>query len=164
MSFLTKIKALDYVTKIGLILVVMVGCYLLFIWILSPVLIKTNIPAHGVRMGDHIMTFSNQEQIVLNLVATLLAIIISIAAWLLMKGNSLKQENEVEIMKRALSPDEKKMVEEVQKAGEITQDSLRFRLDWSKAKVSAILLQLDRMNLVQRERQGKTYNVFIKKK
>lgn len=45
--------------------------------------------------------------------------------------------------------------------GRITQDSLRFRLGWSKAKVSRILTNLDRKNIVQRERTGKTYAVFL---
>jgi uncharacterized membrane protein len=38
---------------------------------------------------------------------------------------------------------------------------LRFRLGWSKAKLSRILTNLDKMNLIQRERAGKTYNVFL---
>lgn len=168
MNILRKIKEFDPVTKIGIVLILVVGYYLLFVWVLSPVLIKTNIPSHGLRMEDHLMVFSNPEQTALNVIAILLAIVMGIATWLLIKGTSFKKEqgekNELEIMKRVLSPDEKKMLEEIQSAGEITQDSLRFRLNWSKAKVSAILLQLDRMNLVQRERQGKTYNVFIRKK
>jgi len=67
----------------------------------------------------------------------------------------------LEIIKKALSDDEKAVVDEIRRAGEITQDSLRFRLDWSKAKLSRILTNLDKMNLIQRERVGKTYNVFL---
>ena len=59
---------------------------------------------------------------------------------------------------------EKKILDEVKRAGEITQDSLRFRLNWSKAKISTILTNLDKINLIQRERQGKTYKVFLSKK
>lgn len=33
----------------------------------------------------------------------------------------------------------------------------------SKAKVSTTLTRLDKMNLIQRERQGKTYKVFLSK-
>lgn len=68
---------------------------------------------------------------------------------------------ELKIIKRALSEDEKAVIDEITRAGEITQDSLRFRLDWSKAKLSRILTNLDKMNIIQRERVGKTYNVFI---
>ncbi|MFQ6065443.1 MAG: helix-turn-helix transcriptional regulator, partial [Candidatus Bathyarchaeia archaeon] len=59
------------------------------------------------------------------------------------------------------SEDEKAIIDEIRRAGKITQDSLRFRLGWSKAKVSRILINLDKMNLIQRERIGKTYNVFL---
>ena len=54
-------------------------------------------------------------------------------------------------------------LEAIKKSGEITQDSLRFRLDWSKAKVSTILTNLDKRNLIQRERIGKTYKVYLQK-
>lgn len=64
------------------------------------------------------------------------------------------------ILKKALSPDETALLEQVRASpGGITQDSLRFRLNWSKPKVSTLLSQLDRMGLVQRERMGKTYKV-----
>jgi uncharacterized membrane protein len=72
-----------------------------------------------------------------------------------------RQIDEFDILKRALSADEQAVFQEIQRTGEITQDSLRFRLEWSKAKLSRILTRLDKMNLVQRERVGKTYNVFI---
>ena len=54
-------------------------------------------------------------------------------------------------------------LDEIKKAGEITQDSLRFRLNWSKAKVSTILTNLDKIGLIQRERIGKTYKVYLQK-
>lgn len=73
-------------------------------------------------------------------------------------------EQKREIIKAALTSEEKKMLAEIEKAGEITQDSLRFRLGWSKAKASAIASNLDRMGVVQRERVGKTYRVFLEKK
>jgi uncharacterized membrane protein len=69
--------------------------------------------------------------------------------------------DELEIIKRALSDDEKLVLDEIRRAGEITQDSLRFRLEWSKAKLSRILTNLDKLNLIQRERFGKTYKVFL---
>ena len=72
-------------------------------------------------------------------------------------------DHELQILKRALSTDEKRILEEVEKESEITQDSLRFRLEWSKAKVSTIASNLDRMGLIQRRREGKTYIVFLPK-
>ena len=73
------------------------------------------------------------------------------------------KEKEYNILKKALSKDERTILDEIKKAGEITQDSLRFRLNWSKAKISTILSNLDKMNLIQRERIGKTYRVHLQK-
>ncbi len=75
----------------------------------------------------------------------------------------VSRETELQILKKALNEDEKRVLDEVEKAKEITQDSLRFRLEWSKAKLSAILSNLDKKGLVQRERSGKTYRVFLEK-
>ena len=41
--------------------------------------------------------------------------------------------------------------------------SLRFRLNWSKAKISTILTNLDKKGIVQRQRTGKTYNIYLQK-
>lgn len=171
MDVLTKLRNLDRITKIGLVIIIMIGAYIGFLFLLKPVFIPDGaLGTHDTVMGDHIMTFISPEQRNLNLTSIFLAFIVGFVAWLLIKGDNTKQESkpeardEMEIIKKALSDDEKLILGEIQKAGEITQDSLRFRLNWSKAKVSAILLQLDRINLVQRERQGKTYNVFLQKK
>jgi uncharacterized membrane protein len=69
-------------------------------------------------------------------------------------------KDEFSIIKRALTDDETSLLEKVREVpGGVTQDSLRFRLGWSKAKISTMLTNLDRMGLVQRERFGKTYKV-----
>jgi len=75
-----------------------------------------------------------------------------------------KDVDELKIIRKVLSGDENAIIDEIRRAGKITQDSLRFRLGWSKAKVSRILTNLDKMNLIQRERVGKTYNVFLTEK
>jgi uncharacterized membrane protein len=110
---------------------------------------------HGM-MGFH------AGMMTVNLVAILLALIIGVLVsfWLTTEP-TVKRADEFEILKRALSEDEKAVLEEIRRAGEITQDSLRFRLGWSKTKLSRILTNLDKMNLIQRERIGKTYNVFL---
>ncbi len=172
MQFLQKLKSLDSVTKVGLLLIFMMVIYIGLLFLLKPVFLSAEtLQAHTTVMGDHIMAFNSPEQRNLNLAALFLAFVCGLGVWLLIKGPSSEttetvpeQKSNLEVIKTVLSPDEKKILSEIEKAGEITQDSLRFRLDWSKAKVSAILLQLDRMNLIQRERQGKTYNVFLGKK
>ncbi len=84
-----------------------------------------------------------------------------IASLLLLRAKPVSEVEELKIIKKALSEDEKAVIDEITRAGEVTQDSLRFRLDWSKAKLSRILTNLDKMNIIQRERVGKTYNVFM---
>lgn len=172
MSLFQQIRQFDAVTKGGIIVLFMMFLYILFLFVLKPVFIPENdVMPHTTVMGDHIMSFASPAQRNLNLISLFLSIAAGLGAWLLLKGKYVQSvavqqtpANELQIIKKALSLDEKKILEEIERAGEITQDSLRFRLNWSKAKVSAILLQLDRMNLVQRERQGKTYNVFISRK
>lgn len=75
-------------------------------------------------------------------------------------GRSLRAKA-LNIIQRGLSPDAKAALKEVQRSGSVTQDSLRLRLGWSKAKTSTILTNLDKLNLIQRERMGKTYRVFL---
>ncbi len=172
MHFLKQIQAFDPVTKGGIVVLFMMFIYILFLFVLKPVFIpESDVIAHTTVMGDHIMSFASPAQRNLNIISLFLSVAAGLGIWLLLKGKETKPVavqqspvHELQIIKKALSADEKKLVEEIERAGEITQDSLRFRLDWSKAKVSALLLQLDRMNIVQRERQGKTYNVFISKK
>ena len=79
-------------------------------------------------------------------------------------NNKKRNIDELKIIKRVLSKDERKVIKELEKTREITQDSLGFRLGWSKAKISTILSNLDRMRLIQRKREGKTYSVFLQKK
>ena len=44
-----------------------------------------------------------------------------------------------------------------------TQDSIKFRTGFSKSKVSALILNLEKKGLIQRERLGKTFNIFLSK-
>lgn len=171
MDLLKRVRSLDAVTKVGFIILFMMVLYIIFLFILKPVfIVGEDVAAHTTVMGDHVMTFTSPAQRNLNIAALFISFIMSLGVWLVLRKEEKRareedpERKELDILRKALSPDEKRILNEIEKAGEITQDSLRFRLDWSKAKVSAILLQLDRMNIIQRERQGKTYNVFISKK
>lgn len=75
----------------------------------------------------------------------------------------LRKRDKLRILRQVLSDDEKKILREVKKAKGITQDSLRFRLGWSKAKISAVLGRLDRARIIQRRREGKTYKLFLQR-
>ncbi len=120
----------------------------------------------GQIMGSDMLNFSRESSFTMNLIALIVALFIGIVMSLyLFQSKTVdimsSAKNEYAILRKALSPDERAILDEIEKAGEITQDSLRFRLNWSKAKVSTILTNLDKMNLIQRERVGKTYKVYF---
>ena len=160
-----NLKEVDNVSKMMLvILVAIIGYFLLFL-ITNSLLIPKQTPMMqmmGEAMGTNIMNFSTTNSIIINLISLIFAAGLGFFASLYLFGLQSK-DKEYSIMRKALSEDEKAILDEIKKTGEITQDSLRFRLDWSKAKVSTILTNLDKRNLIQRERIGKTYNVYLQK-
>ena len=152
----------DIMTKIFLVIFVIALSYLLLSLTITPLLVRQ--PRSMVDM----MGFS-QQSVLPNTLALVIALGIGFFLSLYLK--SPKQTTEranyrkiaLSVVKKKLSADEKKMLKQIERAGTITQDSLRARLGWSKAKVSTILTRLDKMNLVQKERQGKTYKIFLSK-
>lgn len=154
-----KTNNVDLPTKIIIVILVVVVSYFLVFLILSAFFVQQ--PWSMEEMMGHMMSF-NTNVVAINFVAISLALIAGVLVSLWLKTEpATRKVNELEIIKRALSEDEKAILDEIRRAGEITQDSLRFRLGWSKAKLSRILTNLDKMNLIQRERVGKTYNVFL---
>ncbi len=152
-------------TKILLILLIGVIFYFVVFSILKPFFITEPTPMMkmmGQVMGSDVMNFSSANSVTMNLVSLIVAISIAIFVSFYLFKHDAKDE-EYKNIRKALSEDEKKILDEIKKAGEITQDSLRFRLDWSKAKVSTILTNLDKRGLIQRERIGKTYKVYLQK-
>ena len=160
-----NLTKLDNVTKILLILLIGVIFYFAIFSILKPFFITEPTPMMKMMsqvMGSDIMNFSTTSSATMNLVSLIVAIIIAVIASFYLFKHDVKDE-EYDIIRKALSDDEKKILDEIKRAGEITQDSLRFRLGWSKAKVSTILTNLDKGGLIQRERIGKTYKVYLQK-
>ncbi len=162
----TNLRNLNNVSKIMLVVLVVIISYFLLFLITSSLLAPRQTPMMemmGEIMGTSIMSFSTTNSIIINLVSLVFAVVLGfLAALYLFRAES--ENKEYDILRKALSEDEKKILDEVKIAGEITQDSLRFRLDWSKAKVSTILTNLDKRGLIQRERTGKTYKVYLQKK
>jgi uncharacterized membrane protein len=159
---MSGIKSVDLSTKILLIILACVISYVVSFLVLSGIFVQQPTSMGG--MMGHMMGTS-QNNIVVNLVALSLALGTGalVSLWLRTEKTeaAIAKMDELEIIRRALSDPEKAVLDEIRRAGEITQDSLRFRLDWSKAKLSRILTNLDKMNIIQRERVGKTYNVFL---
>ncbi len=152
-----NLKFEDSVTKFMFVVLVSIVTYIVVLFVLKPIIVPENVGP--MRM----MNFNNQYSSWLNIISIALAILVGFIFSFKSGKKPKENKDELSIIKKALSLDEKKVLEEVEKAkGEITQDSLRFRLNWSKAKVSAIVSNLDRMNLIQRERLGKTYNILLR--
>ncbi len=169
-SVVINLRNLDLATKIILIVLVIVISFIALFLVSSEFLAEETTFGNGMMM-DHMGTSTDYTvAILLSLVVALIAGVL-ITLWLKPSMQSqpmgavqpASRIDELEIIKRALSDDEKQVLDEIRRAGEITQDSLRFRLDWSKAKLSRILTNLDKLNLIQRERFGKTYKVFLTK-
>ena len=66
------------------------------------------------------------------------------------------------IILMALDPYEKKVMKAVKEHDGITQSTLRLRIDMSKAKLSYVLQELEKRNLIKRVKKGKTLQVFLK--
>ncbi len=159
---MSRLRGLDLTTKIILIFLVVVISYLLLFLVISEVFVQESTSWTG-RMDQ--MMDTNPDYTVVILISLTIALVVGVLVTLWLKPakteTTVSKTDELEIIKRALSDDEKAVLDEIRRAGEITQDSLRFRLEWSKAKLSRILTNLDKMNIIQRERVGKTYNVFL---
>ena len=65
------------------------------------------------------------------------------------------------ILKKALTDDEMLLIDIVTDTPGVTQDSLRFRTEFSKSKVSALIVNLEKKGIIQREKTGKTYKIFL---
>ncbi len=155
----------DAITKVLLIILAVVVSYLISLLLLRTIFVPE--PESMFEMMRHMMRFNESATVQISLVALSLALIVGLVVSLVLTGkpraqvSKLREVDELEIIKKTLSEDERAIIEEIRRAGEITQDSLRFRLGWSKSKVSRILTILDKMNIIQRQRIGKTYNVFL---
>lgn len=77
------------------------------------------------------------------------------------RKEEMPADRNLAILERALSEDEVLLLRMIKDSEGITQDSLRFRTGFSKSKVSALLLNLEKNGIIYRERLGKTYSIFI---
>ncbi len=161
-----NLKNLHSTSKIFLIALVGVIGFFVSFFILSAALPQQQAPLSMMQMmqqsGGGILNFSNQTIAMINSISLIIGIILAFLSSLYLFNVDEKQTSkEEERMRKMLSEDERKALNEVKKAREITQDSLKFRLEWSKAKMSTILTNLDRKGLIQRERTGKTYKISL---
>ena len=71
------------------------------------------------------------------------------------------EQDKFELVLKAMDDNEKKVLKAIKEQDGITQSTLRYRTDLSKAKVSQILTDFEKKHLVKRELKGKTYAVYI---
>ena len=70
-------------------------------------------------------------------------------------------QNKFDIVLKAMDDNEKKVLKAIKEQDGITQSTLKYRTDLSKAKVSQILTDFEKKHLVKRELKGKTYAIYF---
>tara|TARA_Y100000310_G_C20699055_1_gene827988 strand:+ start:1530 stop:2033 length:504 start_codon:yes stop_codon:yes gene_type:complete len=70
-------------------------------------------------------------------------------------------EDRFDIMLTTMDGSEKRVISAIKEQDGITQTTLKFRTDMSKSKLSQVLTDLERKNIIKRIEQGKTYGVHL---
>ena len=73
---------------------------------------------------------------------------------------STKEEN-FSLVLRPLDDNERNVLTAIKEQEGITQSTLKYRANLSKAKVSQILTDFEKKDLIARKAKGKTYEVFL---
>ena len=98
-------------------------------------------------LGIYLLFFSTSEEAILKRLEE--------------EKNMKIEENKFDLVLKAMDENEKKVLKAVKEQDGITQSTLKYRTDLSKAKVSQILTDFERKQLVKREAKGKTYAVYL---
>jgi len=72
------------------------------------------------------------------------------------------EEEKFEIMLKGLDDFEKRAMKAIKEQEGITQNTLQIRTSMSKAKLSYVLADLEKKELVHREKKGKTYSIHLR--
>ena len=98
-------------------------------------------------LGIYLLFFSTSEEAILKRLED--------------EKNSRIELDKFGLVLKAMDESEQKILKAIKEQDGITQSTLRFRADLSKAKVSQILTDFEKKNLVRRELKGKTYAVYL---
>jgi|SRR3989338_5363450 len=71
------------------------------------------------------------------------------------------EQDKFGLVLKSMDDNEKKVITAIKEQEGITQSTLKFRTDLSKAKISQILTDFERKHLIKRELKGKTYAVYL---
>ena len=75
---------------------------------------------------------------------------------------TLLNKEKFNLILKGLDSYERKVVESIREQNGITQSTLRIRTDMSKAKLSYVVNDLEKKDLIKRVKKGKTFNIFLK--
>lgn len=98
-------------------------------------------------LGIYLLFFSTSEEAILKRLEE--------------EKNMKIEGDKFDLVLKAMDENEKKVLKAIKEQDGITQSTLKFRTDLSKAKVSQILTDFERKHLVKREAKGKTYAVYL---
>jgi uncharacterized membrane protein len=76
--------------------------------------------------------------------------------------NAQVQDEKYNYILMALDPFEQKVIKAIREQEGITQNTLRLRTDMSKSKLSYVLQELEKRNLIKRKAKGKTLEIHLK--
>jgi|TARA_Y100000310_G_C20517524_1_gene731951 hypothetical protein len=71
------------------------------------------------------------------------------------------KEDKFSLLLKPLDDNEKKVMMAIKEQDGITQSTLKYRANLSKAKVSQILTDFEKKDLIARKAKGKTYSVYL---
>ena len=98
-------------------------------------------------LGIYLLFFSTSEEAILKRLED--------------EKNMKIEGDKFDLVLKAMDENEKKVLKAIKEQDGITQSTLKFRTDLSKAKVSQILTDFEKKHLVKREAKGKTYAVYL---
>ena len=98
-------------------------------------------------LGIYLLFFSTSEEAILKRLED--------------EKNMKIEEDKFSLILKALDENEQKVLKAIKEQEGVTQSTLKFRTDLSKAKVSQILTGFEKKHLVKRELKGKTYAVYL---
>tara|TARA_Y100000310_G_scaffold343929_1_gene453985 strand:+ start:348 stop:854 length:507 start_codon:yes stop_codon:yes gene_type:complete len=83
-----------------------------------------------------------------------------------LEENKVKEwkDKKFEWILKGLDEFEKKVMNSIKEQQGITQSTLRIRTNMSKAKLSYVIRDLEKKNLIRRIKKGKTFSIYLKDK
>ena len=75
--------------------------------------------------------------------------------------NKKIMDEKFQILLKGLDNYERDALNVIKNENGITQNMLKLKLDWSKAKISQIINDLEKKGLIKRENNGKTFSIYF---